>query len=396
MESTPVSREIRVLVADTSRLHSQLLTDALRQDPDLVVVSWDPNSSSLISAVGAQEVDVLAISSGFGSRSSDRVKMVRDVHSRYPQTRIVVLLDSQDAQLVTDAFRAGARGVFGRESSVEMFRKCVQSVNRGEIWADHREVSLAVNALASLPIIRTVDSAGVNLLSKREFEVVECAVQGMTNREIAQHLGLSQHTVKNYLFRVFDKLGVSSRVELLFMTIGRSPEVANTNNEPLFDHVWRQIFTCPTHDSGTVALLKKAADEGGTAAQISLAQALAAQGGTHELADAYMWLLIAGEQARQEKMQLAKRLNPQQIEEAERKAALRSTRRKETVPARFVGGLAATEPDGHDPRKSALLSNPSEAPRPASLANETGNESRKKAVAGSHDPSDHILRYGSA
>ncbi len=396
MESTPLSRKIRVLVADTSRLHSQLLTDALQRDPDLVVVGWDPNSSSLISTVGAQEVDVLAISSGFGGRSSDREKTVRDVHSRYPQTRIVVLLDSQDPQLVTDAFRAGARGVFGRESSVEMFRKCVRSVNRGEIWADNREVSLAVSALASVPVIRTVDSTGVNLLSKREFEVVECVVQGMTNREIAQHLRLSQHTVKNYLFRVFDKLGVSSRVELLFMTIGRSADFANPNHQPLFDHVWRQIFTCGTHDSETVALLEKAADEGGTAAQVSLAQALAARGETHELADAYMWLLIAGEQARQERVQLAKRLSPQQIEEAERKAALRSTRIKQTVPPRFVASLPATEADPYEQRQAALLSNASEASRPASRVNETGGDARKKSVAGSPAPSDHILRYGSA
>jgi two-component system, NarL family, nitrate/nitrite response regulator NarL len=396
MESVPVSRKIRVLVADTSRLHSQLLTDALQQDPDLVVVSWDPNSSSLISAVAAQEVDVLAMSSGLGGRSSERVKMVRDVHSRCPQTRIVVLLDSQDAQLVTDAFRAGARGVFGRESSVEMFRKCVRSVHRGEIWADHREISLAVNALASVPVIRTVDSGGVNLLSKREFEVVECVVQGMTNREIAQHLRLSQHTVKNYLFRVFDKLGVSSRVELLFMTIGRSTDSANPNNEPLFDHVWRQIFTSRTHDSATVALLEKAANEGGTAAQVSLAQALAVQGGTHELGDAYMWLLIAGEQTRQERAQLAKRLSSQQIEEAERKATLRSTRIKQAVPASFVTGSPAREADRRDQREAVLLSSAAEAPRPQSLANGRGNEARKKSVAGSHAPSDEVLRYGSA
>ena len=63
---------------------------------------------------------------------------------------------------------------------------------------------------------------GFDLLSKRELEVVRSLAEGLTNREIAEKLGLSQHTVKNYLFRVFDKLGVSSRVELLFMTLSQA------------------------------------------------------------------------------------------------------------------------------------------------------------------------------
>ena len=60
---------------------------------------------------------------------------------------------------------------------------------------------------------------GLSLLSKREMDVVRSLAEGLTNREIAQRLGLSQHTIKNYLFRVYDKLGVSSRLELLFMTL---------------------------------------------------------------------------------------------------------------------------------------------------------------------------------
>ena len=73
----------------------------------------------------------------------------------------------------------------------------------------------------SSPTVRAVDANGLNLLSKRELEVVRCLAEGLTNREIADRLGLSQHTIKNYLFRVFDKLGVSSRLELLFMTLAQ-------------------------------------------------------------------------------------------------------------------------------------------------------------------------------
>jgi DNA-binding CsgD family transcriptional regulator len=71
-------------------------------------------------------------------------------------------------------------------------------------------------------VVRAVDSNGLSLLSKREMDVVRSLAEGLTNREIAERLGLSQHTIKNYLFRVYDKLGVSSRLELLFMTLTQS------------------------------------------------------------------------------------------------------------------------------------------------------------------------------
>lgn len=346
MEPNPVSRKIRVLVADSSRIHSQLLANALQQDPDLVIVSGDASSSSLLlSAVVSQKVDILAISSSLGGRAAAGLKIVRDLRSLQPKTKVVVLLDSQDAQLVTDAFRAGARGVFNRESSVEMFCKCIRSVDRGEIWADNRGVSLAVDALASIPIIRTTDSGGLNLLSKREFEVVQCVVQGMTNREIAQRLGLSQHTVKNYLFRVFDKLGVSSRVELLFITLGPSNEAMSRQNEPaVYSEALRQMLEGAPNNGSTVTWLEKAADEGVPAAQLSLAQALVERGDPSQSVDAYMWFLIAAEQGRQARTQLAQKLSPKQIEQAQRKAGSWFTRAKQPDSATFLAGL----PSGTD------------------------------------------------
>jgi two-component system, NarL family, nitrate/nitrite response regulator NarL len=345
MEPDFASRKIRVLVADSSRIHSQLLANALQADPDLAVVNWDANSPNLITAVVSQGVDILAICSNFGGCAAGGLKVVRELRSLHPQTKVVVLLDSQDAQLVTDAFRAGARGVFNRESSVEMFSKCIHSVDCGEIWADNRAVSLAIDALASIPIIRTMDSGGLNLLSKREFEVVQCVVQGMTNREIAQHLGLSQHTVKNYLFRVFDKLGVSSRVELLFITLGPNHEAVSQRSASVVNGETLQQMLRGPHDRSTVAWLEKAADQGMPAAQLALAQALAEHGDPAESVDAYMWFLIAAQQGRQARIQLAKKLTAAQIEQAERKAGAWCTRANKPDSAAFSGGLPV-EADG--------------------------------------------------
>jgi two-component system, NarL family, nitrate/nitrite response regulator NarL len=383
MEPNAVSRKIRVFVADTSRIHSQLLANALERDPELVVVSWDSNPSSLIPAIVSQKVDILAISSGFGGRPSVSLKIVRELRSSHPGTKSVVLLDSQDADLVTDAFRVGARGVFSRESSVDLFRKCIRSVDRGEIWADNRGISLAVDALASSPLLRTVDSTGLNLLSKREFEVVQCVVQGMTNREIAEHLGLSQHTVKNYLFRVFDKLGVSSRVELLFMALGSRGHVNGSSQPDRLGDVLQQVFEGGSNDQSTVAFAEKAAEQGMPTAQFFLAQSLAARGEPDHSADAYMWFVIAAEQARQARLQLAMRLTPKQIDEAQGKAAAWLQHSKDSAAA----ADSFSSPDDN-----------ARAVQGASVAHALVKPAARNAEPESptHTPSGRALTYGSA
>src|SRR5579871_3437250 len=230
MEPRRKNEKVCVLVAGNSRMHTQLLSDALKHDPGLHVVSWDWNPSSLIPTVLAHHVDVIAISSTLDGNSAQGLELVRELRSASPNTKAVVLLDSQQDKDVISALRAGARGIFSRDSSVDLFCKCMHNVHQGEIWVDSRGVALAIEALASAPMLRPVGADGLSLLSKRELEVVQCLVQGLTNREIADRIGLSQHTVKNYLFRIFDKLGVSSRVELLFMALSQS---ANGNDTPV-------------------------------------------------------------------------------------------------------------------------------------------------------------------
>ena len=312
-------KKIRILIADSSRINTQLLSDALERDPALDVVSWDANLSSLISTALAHSVDVVAISSSLKGRDSDAFQLVRELRSASPGSKAVVLLDSQKHEDVVNAFRAGARGVFSRDGSVEMFCKCVHRVHQGEIWVDTRGVELAIDALASTPVVRAVDSGGLNLLSKREQEVVQCLVQGLTNREIAEKMGLSQHTVKNYLFRIFDKLGVSSRTELLFMTLSQN----NSADESLLHEGSKPTlpYNDPHQDEVTLGFLEKAAEKGMPAAQLALAQIyLTRLAQPEDLVQAYMWYLIATERISRAQVMITKTLTASQIEEGEQKA----------------------------------------------------------------------------
>ncbi len=225
----PTGSTIRVLVADDTRIHTELLAEALRRDTQMQVVSSPSHSRDLPPLLRSQRVDVLVLSANLDEEPLRGFEVLRELRASDPGVLAVVLLDTSRREVILQAFRAGARGIFSRHDSVETLAKCIQSVYQGQIWANSEQMSYAVEALAASPVVRAVDANGLSLLSKRELEVVRSLAEGLSNREIADRLGLSQHTIKNYLFRVYDKLGVSSRLELLFMTLTQAgaPLTAN-------------------------------------------------------------------------------------------------------------------------------------------------------------------------
>jgi DNA-binding NarL/FixJ family response regulator len=331
---------IRVLVADSTRIHTQLLADALKRDHGLEVVSADSDSQGLIAAVVAHKAEVLVISSNLDEEPHRAFEILRELRASHPQIRTVMLLDSSKRDLILHAFRAGARGIFSRHESVDSLCKCVRSVHEGQIWASSVQMSFAVEALASSPTVRAVDANGLDLLSKREMEVVRSLAEGLTNREIAERLGLSQHTIKNYLFRVFDKLGVSSRVELLFMTLSQ-----NSPAQSLLPSLLTNPANGTRHDEATLAICQKAAEQGMPTAQIALAEIYSARrAGPKDLVHAYMWFLIVNEQITRAKNHVNKTMTMEQLLEAEQRAAewMRKTRK---IPPSSI-----EDPTDHQPK----------------------------------------------
>lgn len=134
-----------------------------------------------------------------------------------------MLLDRSQPELVVEAFRAGARGVFSRsDSDIIMLFKCIQRVLEGQVWADSTQLHYLLEAFASVPAEPpAAKDRSLSLLTAREETVVRLVAEGMGNREIAQQLNLSEHTIKNYMFRIFEKLGLSNRVELVLYAIAR-------------------------------------------------------------------------------------------------------------------------------------------------------------------------------
>lgn len=310
------SASIRVLVCDDTRVHTELLADALKRDGCLQVTTSLADSETLLSRFNPRDVDVLLISSNLDERSGRGFEVLRALRTSHAQLRAVMLLDSSQGEVILQAFRAGAQGVFSKNDSVETLGKCLRKVHEGQIWANTKQISTLVQALASSHNIRAVDARGLDLLSKRETEVVRGVAQGLSNREIAERLHLSQHTIKNCLFRIFDKLGVSSRVELLFMTLSQ---------EHHGQSALRQIIDCRVHESlndeATQVACQKAAEEGVLIAQIALAQFHALrETNPSSVLQAYLWYSVASEQIAQASNDLAKGLSIENLLQAEQMA----------------------------------------------------------------------------
>jgi DNA-binding NarL/FixJ family response regulator len=212
--------EVSVLIATDHAMSSELLLEALNRQACFNVVDSVTTSHDVIEKACSSDVDVALISATLADGPLSGFGALRRIRECRPDVKSVILHDGRERNLVLDAFRAGARGVFSlSQSSFLALCRCVQQVHAGQIWANSLELSEVIEAFYQGAPMRVVNANGMRLLTKREEEVVQLVAEGLQNREIARDLKLSEHTIKNYLFRIFDKLGVSSRVELALYAV---------------------------------------------------------------------------------------------------------------------------------------------------------------------------------
>lgn len=223
-ESAVTARhQIDLLIAADSAMDCQLLKNALGHSrTPFRVVACAISQAEIISSLRSYSPSVALINetlqdgplSGFGTLSEIR-------HS-FPNTKVVLLVKAAFPEVVVDAFRAGAKGVFCRAEPVQTLCRCISAVHQGQIWANSSQLRSVLDAFVDAAPLQIVSSKGKVLLTKREEEVVKFVVEGYTNREVAHKLHLTEHTVSNYLFRIYEKLGLSSRVELVLYSLKRA------------------------------------------------------------------------------------------------------------------------------------------------------------------------------
>jgi two-component system, NarL family, nitrate/nitrite response regulator NarL len=210
---------VSVLVADQNLMASQLLGGSLAGKGRFKIVGTAVDAEQALQMFSRERADVVLIAANLKDGPLSGFSLLRQLRTAYPGTRTVVLVDSIEDHLVLNAFRSGARGLFCRSDSVKMLRKCLLAVHQGQVWADTAQMQLILETVESPVPAEAAIPKRDNQLRKREKEVLDCVAAGLNNREIAAQLRLSEHTVKNYLFRLCDKVGRSGRVELMLYAL---------------------------------------------------------------------------------------------------------------------------------------------------------------------------------
>lgn len=266
---------------------------------------------------------MVVISADFDGGAKKGLQVARALNASHRDVHIVVLLESSTRESVVAAFHCGAKGVFCRSNPMTEFHACIEHVSRGEIWANSIEAEYLLEWVRNAPSCDGIDNEGVGLLSKREVQVAESAAQGYSNRQIATQFRLSEHTVKNYMGRVFEKLGVSSRCELLFLLFHEGNGLPSLSLGPNASGLGNPI-----------EVYLKAAEEGYAAAQFIVGLAhLEGYGVEKNGHSAYYWLRMAEENSsavRQRSRVLTEdlraKIDPAEIGDLERNIATEAER----------------------------------------------------------------------
>jgi len=199
----------------------QLLETAVKRSrQQFDIVASAVSKHGILDCFSRENVDVALINADLLDGPLAGLDALPEISATYQRTPVVVLFDSWHDELILQAFRAGAKGVFCRlETELGRLWKCIKAVHQGEVWANSGQLQLLLNALRREAVIREASSPGMKSLSVREFQVANLVAEGMPTREVAMKLGLTEHTVSNYLFRIYNKLGISSRIELALYVI---------------------------------------------------------------------------------------------------------------------------------------------------------------------------------
>jgi DNA-binding NarL/FixJ family response regulator len=201
---------IRVILADTQAIFRAGLRKIFALEDDIRVVGQAETLPQTQSAVTKFSADVLIFEAAL---APNPVETVTELLRQAPQLKIVVVTPVSDEQLTLELFRRGAHGILSREVEPEILVDCLRKVAAGEPWLENQAIHWVMEAYRG----HTLRPSGARpkvQLTPKETLIVSCVTQGMKNKEIAVRVGTTEQVVKNYLRKVYDKLGVADRLEL--------------------------------------------------------------------------------------------------------------------------------------------------------------------------------------
>ena len=212
---TKSKQAIRILVADDHAIFRDGLRKLLEVADDVQIVGEASNGVECVKMLGKFKPDILLLDLRMPEK--DGLGVLEEVNFDSLPTRVIVLTAAEDDRDVVRAMRLGARGVVLKQSASDLLLKSIRKVFDGEIWLDNRMTAEVIDAFKKSS--ESGQRREKPLLSDREKEIVQLVAQGFRNKEIGEKLFISEQTVKNHLHNIFDKLGVSDRLELALYAI---------------------------------------------------------------------------------------------------------------------------------------------------------------------------------
>ncbi|HET9086519.1 MAG TPA: response regulator transcription factor [Acidobacteriaceae bacterium] len=201
---------IRILLADSQAIYRVGIRKIFAIEDDMRVVAQAENYAGLLAALERFPSDIVLLDGGMISGISDAIP---DMARRAPNAKIIVQVSENSESFIVDLYRRGVRGVISRSISPDLLIRCIRKIAQGETWIDNQSVSWVIEAYRAQASNLTNPKLQPRL-SPKELSIIGCVTQGMRNKEIAYKIGTTEQVVKNYLRKIYDKLGVSDRLEL--------------------------------------------------------------------------------------------------------------------------------------------------------------------------------------
>ena len=220
---------VRIILADSQAIFRVGIRKIFALEDDLRVVAQADSLESLKAAIERYPTDVVLLE---GSLLSGSPNAIQELLVIAPDIKLIVQAPINDEAYTVDLYRRGVRGIISRSISPDLLVRCVRRISAGETWIDNQSVTWVIEAYRA-QAAALVNPRSQPRLSPKEMAIITCITQGKRNKEIAYQLGTTEQVIKNYLRKIYDKLGVSDRLELALYCLHNKIIESDSEDESL-------------------------------------------------------------------------------------------------------------------------------------------------------------------
>ena len=216
---------IRIILADSQAIYRVGIRKIFALEDDLRVVAQADSLESLRAAIERYPTDVVLME---GALLAGAPNAIPELLANSPEIKLIVQAPITDESYTVELYRRGVRGIISRSISPDLLVRCVRRISAGETWIDNQSVNWVIEAYRA-QAAALVNPRTQPRLSPKEMAIITCITQGKRNKEIAYQLGTTEQVIKNYLRKIYDKLGVSDRLELALYCLHN--KIIHSDNE---------------------------------------------------------------------------------------------------------------------------------------------------------------------